>query len=118
MPLITSGSEQFESLIRWLVARQTVELGDEDEEDEEEGPSNTENPADSNVQDLSGAVHSLSLDKSIDMLPSILAPIEGSLQWAGFNGRSNKYADTCYSFWNSATLEVSVTAKLQPQKLS
>ncbi|OJJ02945.1 hypothetical protein ASPVEDRAFT_132987 [Aspergillus versicolor CBS 583.65] len=105
VPLITSGSEQFESLVRWLVARQTAELGDEDEEDEED-PSNTENPADSNVQDLSDAVHGLSLDKSIDMLPSILAPIEGSLQWAGFNGRSNKYADTCYSFWNSATLEM------------
>lgn len=117
MPLISPGSEQFESLVRWLVARQTAELGEEDDEDEEDS-SNTENPVDSNVQDLPDAVDGLSLDKSIDMLPSILPPTEESLQWAGFNGRSNKYADTCYSFWNSATLVVSATAKLQPQKPS
>ncbi len=119
MCLISPGSEQFEFLVRWLVARQTAELGEEDEDDEdEENPSNTENPSDSNIQDLSDAVHGLNLDQSIDTIPSILPPNEESLQWAGFNGRSNKYADTCYSFWNSATLEVSAMAKLQLQKFS
>jgi len=29
-----------------------------------------------------------------------------SLLWAGFNGRCNKVADTCYSFWVGGTLSV------------
>ena len=29
------------------------------------------------------------------------------LQWAGFNGRCNKVADTCYAFWVGGTLGVS-----------
>ena len=28
------------------------------------------------------------------------------IQWAGFNGRCNKVADTCYSFWVGGTLAV------------
>ena len=29
------------------------------------------------------------------------------LSWVGFNGRTNKVADTCYSFWVGGTLSVS-----------
>lgn len=40
-----------------------------------------------------------------------LSPISSShleeLQYAGFNGRCNKVADTCYSFWVGGTLAVS-----------
>ncbi|KAL4930622.1 protein geranylgeranyltransferase type I subunit CDC43 [Aspergillus undulatus] len=99
-PLISPGSPQFEALVRWLVARQTHELGD-DEEDEAAGV-----PNENDAQNLAKAVDKLSLDEGIDALPATQPPSEESLQWAGFNGRCNKYADTCYSFWNGATLDM------------
>ncbi|KAL4741703.1 terpenoid cyclases/protein prenyltransferase alpha-alpha toroid [Aspergillus similis] len=107
VPLVSPGSDQFESLVRWLVSRQTNELGDEDEDDENEDDEcdDLNSPAD-DVQGLSEAVNELDLHKSIDALPSILPPGEESVQWAGFNGRCNKDADTCYSFWNTATLDM------------
>lgn len=30
------------------------------------------------------------------------------VQWAGFNGRANKVADTCYAFWVGGSLSVSL----------
>ncbi|KAG2419898.1 hypothetical protein HFD88_004695 [Aspergillus terreus] len=95
VPLLTPGTEGFESLVRWLVARQTTELGDDD--DDESGSEVEE------TQDLSDRVEQLSLE-NIHRLPNCPVPTADSLRWAGFNGRSNKYADTCYSFWNTATL--------------
>lgn len=97
--LLTPGAEPFESLVRWLVARQTVELG-ENEEDEESGSESGEVPT------LSQKVATLNLQESVQDLPALPVPTEESLQCAGFNGRTNKYADTCYSFWNTATLAV------------
>ncbi|KAL4900584.1 hypothetical protein BDW74DRAFT_161733, partial [Aspergillus multicolor] len=102
VPLVSPGSHQFECLVRWLVSRQTHELGDEEEEDHGE----TADGSAGDVQSLSTAVDELVLSKSIDTLSTISPPTEESLQWAGFNGRSNKYADTCYSFWNTATLDM------------
>lgn len=98
-PVLTPGSEEFESLLRWLVSRQTSDLGEDDEEQ----------PARSNKtqENLSQAVEALRLNGKVDALPPIEPPTEEVLQWAGFNGRSNKAADTCYSFWNTATLAVS-----------
>ncbi|KAL4975751.1 terpenoid cyclases/protein prenyltransferase alpha-alpha toroid [Aspergillus desertorum] len=101
--LVSPGSHQFESLVRWLALRQTNELGDEDENDDDD--DNTNGQAD-DIQGLSKAVDELDLHRSIDALPNILPPGEESLQYAGFNGRCNKYADTCYSFWNTATLNM------------
>jgi geranylgeranyl transferase type-1 subunit beta len=102
VPLISSGSEQHESLVRWLVSRQTTELGDEEDSDED----SDEGQEIDNADDLTKAVAGLSLDESISKLPHVLGPSAETLQWAGFNGRCNKYADTCYSFWNTATLDV------------
>ena len=31
---------------------------------------------------------------------------DGRPRWGGFNGRCNKLADTCYSFWVGASLDV------------
>lgn len=98
-PVLTPGSEEFESLIWWLVSRQTFDLG----EDDEEQPTGS----DKAQENLSQAVEALRLNGKVDALPPIEPPTEESLQWAGFNGRSNKAADTCYSFWNTATLAVS-----------
>lgn len=38
--------------------------------------------------------------------PAPLTILPSSLLWAGFNGRCNKVADTCYSFWVGGTLSV------------
>ncbi|KAL4881487.1 terpenoid cyclases/protein prenyltransferase alpha-alpha toroid [Aspergillus karnatakaensis] len=102
-PLISPGSKQYESVVRWLVSRQTTELG-EDEDDEED--SDMDESGDDGTRGLSQAIDRLSINESIDTLPNILPPTEESLQCAGFNGRCNKYADTCYSFWNTATLDM------------
>ncbi|KAF7597439.1 hypothetical protein BBP40_003686 [Aspergillus hancockii] len=98
MALLTPGTGPFESLVRWLVARQTAELGN-DEESGEEDDHVTEG-----VKDPSATVEGLSSDAKADRLPVIQPATEDSLRWAGFNGRCNKYADTCYSFWNTASL--------------
>ncbi|KAJ5385280.1 Terpenoid cyclases/protein prenyltransferase alpha-alpha toroid [Penicillium concentricum] len=88
-PLLSAGSDQFEALITWLASRQTTQLEEphEDEDDEQLEVAETG-----------------SLDDRVRGLPNV-QPIEAdTISCAGFNGRCNKYADTCYSFWNGATL--------------
>ncbi|OJJ47458.1 hypothetical protein ASPZODRAFT_130926 [Penicilliopsis zonata CBS 506.65] len=96
--LLSPGTPEFESLVRWLVSRQTSELGEEesDDDEEEDEDENDETHA------LRLNIQGLTLDDKIFGLHA-LEPCR-SIQWAGFNGRCNKLADTCYSFWNMATL--------------
>lgn len=101
MPLLTPGTEEFELLARWLVARQTSDLG-EGNADEEQSDC-----TDKAQNDLPGAIQGLHIADRVNSLPSLEPPSDGTVQWAGFNGRCNKIADTCYSFWNTATLVVS-----------
>ncbi|CAG8342058.1 unnamed protein product [Penicillium salamii] len=91
VPLLSAGSSQFEALTTWLASRQTAEIEEPDDEDEEdEQPRSLEDP----------------LADQINGLPDT-APLDAdTIRCAGFNGRCNKYADTCYSFWNGATLVV------------
>lgn len=51
-----------------------------------------------------GAVPGLATDRHPDALT---VPDLQELQWAGFNGRCNKVADTCYSWWVGGSLAVS-----------
>lgn len=85
-PLLSPETKEFEALVRWLVERQTSDVETPDD--------------DHNANDINDI-------KTVEDLPPIEPPTEESLHWAGFNGRSNKIADTCYSFWNTATLAVS-----------
>ena len=101
VPLLTPGTEEFELLARWLVARQTSDLGEGDADEEQS------NCTDKAQNDLPGAIQGLHIADRVDSLPSLEPPSDGTVQWAGFNGRCNKIADTCYSFWNTATLVVS-----------
>lgn len=98
MPFLAPTATNFEDLVRWLAWRQTVDL-----EEAEEGESDAEEMAVTDVQ--------RSIDEKISALPDIPSlsqrPCE-VLHWAGFNGRSNKIADTCYSFWVTGTLGVSI----------
>jgi geranylgeranyl transferase type-1 subunit beta len=76
-----------DSLIHWLVSRQTtiMVLEEDDDEDEEEIASDTDE--DNHVSAES---------------------------YAGFNGRCNKPADTCYAWWIGATLKVGISRKPRP----
>jgi geranylgeranyl transferase type-1 subunit beta len=91
VPLLSAGSNQFEALITWLASRQTAQL---------------EEPQEDEVDEQIKVAETGSLDDRVRGLPNV-QPIEAdTISCAGFNGRCNKYADTCYSFWNGATLVV------------
>ncbi|CAD6577874.1 MAG: Geranylgeranyl transferase type-1 subunit beta [Alectoria sarmentosa] len=99
----TMSAEFVENVTKWLVSRQTLMLHEEDELSmaDDEPPDMTPKffPPTFHVQ---GAF-------PVSVADAILqnASIEISthdLQWAGFNGRCNKVADTCYAFWVGGTL--------------
>lgn len=100
--VLSPGAREFESLVCWLVSRQTAELGETEEDSDDES-----SPEADEVQRLPKAAEELGSNEDPDNLPVIRPPTGASLRYAGFNGRCNKYADTCYSFWNLATLDVS-----------
>ena len=94
-----------QQLLHWLISRQTsvlqedgeYEISDEDATD----PASSEAPDALHVQ----TVVVPPSDISGSGTPS-LEPTPDELLWAGFNGRCNKVADTCYSFWAGGTLAV------------
>ncbi|KAJ5184634.1 Terpenoid cyclases/protein prenyltransferase alpha-alpha toroid [Penicillium cf. griseofulvum] len=89
VPLLSAGCNQFEALITWLASRQTAQLEEPQEDEDDEQVEVTETG---------------SLDDRVRGLPNIQPIKADTISCAGFNGRCNKYADTCYSFWNGATL--------------
>ncbi|KAJ5894375.1 Terpenoid cyclases/protein prenyltransferase alpha-alpha toroid [Penicillium taxi] len=107
--LLSPGTENFEALVGWLASRQTSELGeddDEDEEDDEDEANGESRETARSAQDADSApdAKSESIEDRILALPESIALSADSIPCAGFNGRCNKIADTCYSFWNGATL--------------
>ncbi|KAJ5408341.1 Terpenoid cyclases/protein prenyltransferase alpha-alpha toroid [Penicillium cosmopolitanum] len=109
--LLSPGSLQFETLVAWLASRQTNDLGEEDDEEEDEGEDDDEGSAETNND---AAAHQPTIDRDVGTLrlstdeifslPKIASIPSETITCAGFNGRCNKVADTCYSFWNGATL--------------
>ena len=96
-----------ENITKWLVSRQTVMLREDDELPmaDEELPGLTAPKFSPPPIHIQGAFPVPVADA---MVPH--ASIEMSshdLRWAGFNGRCNKVADTCYAFWVGGTLGVS-----------
>ena len=96
-------------MVGWLASRQTADFGDdeasEDEEDEDEDEIEIENEEVSHDQSIKEN-EIVSLEETIIALPGLTPFVADSIPCAGFNGRYNKLADTCYSFWNGATLLV------------
>jgi geranylgeranyl transferase type-1 subunit beta len=80
---------------------------DEDEDEEEHNDSEDLEPATNPVLEAKMAMESLSLNEKFEILPDLLPQNADSLVWAGFSGRSNKIADTCYCFWVTGALDVS-----------
>jgi geranylgeranyl transferase type-1 subunit beta len=105
--------------IRWTVGRQTNHL----EEDETETEEQTSQLAQPELVPMPssplGSPHATQFPAAAlsppKPLPAAGAQIskgatsnatEQDLRWAGFNGRPNKIADTCYCFWNTGALAV------------
>ncbi|KAL1631910.1 geranylgeranyl transferase type-1 subunit beta [Neofusicoccum ribis] len=87
---------------RWLVARQTLVLDEEDTIDMSDGDDTdaAKTPADApQVVKL----HSLPSQPGHQ---EASAPQFDLLNWAGFNGRCNKIADTCYAWWVGGSLSM------------
>jgi geranylgeranyl transferase type-1 subunit beta len=102
----------------WIIGRQTTYL-EEDETDAEEQTSQLPKPeAISLPSSPPGSPHSTHFpDTALESpkasparMQNTKAPVlnfsEDDLRWAGFSGRSNKIADTCYCFWNTGALVV------------
>ena len=113
-PAATPGavnSSFVEDMLHWLVMRQTSMLSEDDDgNDDEEAGSN-----ESHAQEQEGlaANHSASVAAPTERTPPHSMESNTNetniedLHWAGFNGRCNKVADTCYSFWVGGSLSVS-----------
>lgn len=88
----------------WLASRQTDKLlGEEDEQEDEANNDNGEEPTTAEVEVGTGTESVEDLIRGL----SNMTPLSGAtISCAGFNGRCNKLADTCYSFWNGAALIV------------
>ncbi|KAI9851123.1 MAG: hypothetical protein M1838_004458 [Thelocarpon superellum] len=87
----TVGLTDPESTIRWLLSRQIIQADDEGDESEDEEADNV--PTD--VPDL------LHHADGVGCFPADFTA-------AGFNGRCNKDADTCYAFWVSGSMAVGI----------
>lgn len=110
--LLLPQSYRFNSLLNFLVSRQTTELeedGDDDEEEDDEDDHNNRESSESAakpVSEIQQALEALSFNEKVKSLPDLPPPNTDSLAWAGFNGRCNKIADTCYCFWVTGALGV------------
>ena len=96
------GLTNIPATIRWLVSRQVGYPESEDEVDVE----TDHKPSQVKLAGVYGdkpLVPGLSLEEA---------------QFVGFNGRCNKLADTCYSFWVTASLDVSLPSPHQKSQLT
>jgi geranylgeranyl transferase type-1 subunit beta len=84
--------------IEWILQRQTSWVEDEFESDSESEPDNEI----SNPNPISNPNEPQS-PNSPEPLPNDQPPRDPP---AGFNGRPNKMADTCYCFWNAGALAI------------
>ena len=97
-----------EDLTRWLVSRQTLLLLEDEElhmvEEDVPDPDPPVFPPRFHVMGSSPA----KVESPVALeFPSIEIPSEKML-YVGVNGRCNKVADTCYTFWVGGSLSVSL----------
>lgn len=86
-----SGLGNIDGLVKWLVHRQ-VPFEKKDAMQDEDWQ---------HIQDLGSEEEKADASK-------IELGTDGRPLWGGFHGRCNKKADTCYSFWIGASLDVSL----------
>ena len=96
-------------LIRWLLHRQTQYINLVDEELGLYEADPVEKPSPDKQSSFSGsqpAPVSTSVEDGRGAAPPDIVSLDEDLRSAGFNGRCNKVADTCYSFWVGGSLAV------------
>lgn len=118
----SSSGISLDECTRWIVGRQTTYLVEEESEADDDETSQPSKPeAVSLPSSPLGSPHTaqfpkmaLSPSKTLSFAPHqkgealILDYLEEDLRYAGFNGRPNKIADTCYCFWNTGALAVRI----------
>lgn len=103
-------SDFVEQVTRWLVYRQTLQLHEEGEEDEDEDANDGQTEMPNGMAFTPG--FKLEGSHAVKTPPAQLGPPQAAsieatseqLLWAGFNGRCNKVADTCYAWWVGGSL--------------
>ena len=103
--------EFVDNITRWLVARQTLML----QEDREDLTMDDDDYVEPLPAPVAAPDFSRPTFHVIGAFPVSVAHMSQPLleislferQWVGVNGRCNKVADTCYSFWVGGTLGVS-----------
>ena len=103
----STGDEFVQNLLHWLASRQTSYLLEDDDltmvtEDASESVAGIP----STSFQVQGAYPVSAVNSSNPAEISAEAPAL-NLECAGFNGRCNKVADTCYAFWVGGSLGVS-----------
>lgn len=96
---IHEGIANRKGFVSWLASRQFAYLAPEDEADNDDDEEEEDDPATANFRIA---------DLSLSSDPEATMP-----QLIGFNGRCNKVADTCYTWWtlgSLAVLDLPVTA--------
>lgn len=102
--LLADSDLHLEDTVRWLVYRQTLVIQD----DEEYSVSGRDSPTDVRLPELLRAHDAADVPTAVVHAPPVVLHFsDEELQWAGLNGRCNKPADTCYSFWAGGALAVS-----------
>jgi len=109
-----AGLSSFDATLRWLVSRLTTTIDEEENYDEY-----FQDYYDGYSQD-SAYDEKTSSSKPVEIFDSVpngaiksYPPFVTALpHWTGYNGRSNKTADTCYAFWVGASLNVHISTNL------
>jgi geranylgeranyl transferase type-1 subunit beta len=103
-------SEMRSNLLGWLASRQTTEIDEEDDQESETQLSelSLSDQPELDPDSIGGpeTTNPEAVIASLPVLPDISDETPGP---AGFNGRLNKTADTCYCFWVTGSLAVTST---------
>lgn len=103
-----SGLSSLPTTVHWLVSRQTTILEEEEYYNFEDFPKAS--ASDHKPFSVVGAAPAMATNRSPNTFESHSSQ---DLRWAGFNGRCNKSADTCYSFWVGGSLAVRLLVLLR-----
>ncbi|QDS72772.1 hypothetical protein FKW77_004694 [Venturia effusa] len=90
-----------ELTIHWLLQRQTTTFDEDDEVDTRGDETDTT----ATCHDCHSFLNLSTQDPKKDYT-AFRHTTEEELQWVGFNGRCNKIADTCYSWWVGGSLAI------------
>lgn len=97
------GLSSLDRTVRWLVSRQTATLDEDDAVDT--NSDETDTAATCHDAHSFVTMHEFSTRRG-ELSYKARPASHFDLQWTGFNGRANKIADTCYSFWVMGSLGV------------